>query len=97
MGTVVKNLRLEKAENDTEPYYKWNVVSEGKTGTFYTDQNGLNIWQEDVAPEKTHIYNARLIDQFKKTYSINVKDDVENINNQLQGFADSGFFDKYLR
>lgn len=97
MGVVVKNLRIEKAQNATTLFYKWDVVSEGRTGTFYTDQNGLNIWQEGVAPEKTHIYNASVVDGFNKAYSIDVEASVEDIENQLQRFADSGFFTKFLK
>lgn len=94
---TVENIRLDKGSNEDSPFYKWDVVSNGKIATFYTDQNGMNIWQEGVEPHKTHIYNATVIDHDTKKYRIDVCASVEDINTQLQGFADSGFFNKYMK
>jgi hypothetical protein len=97
MATVKNILRLKKTAKGTDPFYQWDVESNGKSGTFYTDPEGQNIWQEGVATENTHIYNATVIGQPQKKYGINVKASVDDIRKQIQGFADSGFFTQYLK
>ena len=94
---IIKNLRFEKGLNDSNSFYVWDVVSDEKLATFYTDENGQNIWQEGVASNKTHIYNGTVIDQLAKSYCIDVSENIENIKKQLQDFADSGFFNEFLK
>ncbi len=95
--TTIKNIRLDKGSNDDNPFYKWDVVSNDKSATFYTDQKGENIWQEGVDPSKTHIYNSTVIDPYLKEFCINVDASIEDIKNQLQDFANNGFFDEFLK
>lgn len=96
MTTVkVKNIRKNKGSNEDEPWYEWDIESNGKLVTFYTDQKGENIWQQGVEFTKNHIYSTAL-DHFKR-YRINIDASVEDIEKQLQDFADKSFFDKYLK
>jgi len=95
--TTIKNIRPDKGSIDDNPFYKWDVVSNDKSGTFYTDRKGENIWQEGVEPNKTQIYNSTVMDPIKKEFCINVYASPGDIKKQLQDFANKGFFDKYLK
>jgi phosphoribosylformylglycinamidine (FGAM) synthase PurS component len=93
---TVQNIRPDKASNEKE-FYKWDVISDdGKTGTFYTDPTGENIWQENTSSVNIQIYNSSLIDQ-GKLFQIKVDASIEKLHAQLQAFADKGLFNKYLK
>jgi hypothetical protein len=98
---IVKNITLVNASEAAPPFsfYQWDIVCNDKLGTFYTDQKGENIWQKGKGVEvsKTHIYNSPVLDPLSKKYCINVDASIDDIEKQLQGFANDGYFNKFLR